>query len=44
MRILEWKPTGAQQALGEWEKYTTVSLYVSYLCSLGYRITSVHYE
>ena len=24
--MLEWKPTGAQQALGEWEKYTTVSL------------------
>jgi len=23
VRILEWKPTGAQQALGEWEKYTT---------------------
>ena len=26
VRVIEWKPSGPQQALGEWEKYTTVSL------------------
>ena len=24
VRVLEWKPTGLQRALGEWEKHTTV--------------------
>ena len=23
--VVEWTPSGAQRALGEWEKYTTVS-------------------
>ena len=43
IRVLEWKPTGLQRPLGEWEKHTTVGRLNIYLASVFNSVLSPHH-